>query len=264
MTDKDHRRWLARFAHWLVLATSKTLSKETLESKPALVFVPHPDDETLGCGGTILIKRERGTAVRVIYMTDGSGASNSSMDLVKIRHTEALEACATLDLEAESVEFMDFSDGHLADFEQQAVPQLIEILKRYPGYELYLPAADDGHPDHEATTRFVAAAAAKTGDWEINEYPVWRWNQYPFVMEKGCGLRCKARQVKSFIRYFLFDSTVKVPVKNQLEQKHSALSKHVSQMTKTYDDENFTLKEIGNGEWLSVLLTDYEVFKRQR
>ena len=52
--------------------------------------------------------------------------------------------------------------------------------------------------------------------------------------------------------------------KNQLEQKHSALSKHVSQMTKTYDDENFTLKEIGNGEWLSVLLTDYEVFKRQR
>ncbi len=262
MTDMDHRRWLARFAHWLVLATSKTRSKEAIESKPALVFVPHPDDETLGCGGTILIKRAQKTPVQVIYMTDGGGDPNNTIDLVSIRNAEALEACATLGLDAKSVAFMNFSDGHLADYEKQAVRQLVEILNRYPGYEIYIPAAEDGHPDHEATTRFVTAAAAQTGAWETNEYPVWRWNQYPFVVEEGCGLRCKARQIKSFIRYFLFDSTIKVFVGSELKRKALALSKHRSQMTKEYDDHNATLNEIGSGEWLAALITDYEVFKK--
>jgi LmbE family N-acetylglucosaminyl deacetylase len=125
-----------------------------------------------------------------------------------------------------------------------------------------MPAAEDGHPDHEATTRCVSSAANQTGNWVINEYPVWRWNQYPFVMEKDCGLRCKVRQIKSFIRYFLLDQTVKVSVSTQLERKVLALNMHVSQMTRKYADQNITLKQIGQGEWLAALLTDYEIFKR--
>jgi len=37
----------------------------------ATVFSPHPDDETLGCGGTIIKKKRAGAEVKIFYMTDG-------------------------------------------------------------------------------------------------------------------------------------------------------------------------------------------------
>lgn len=43
-------------------------------SERILVVVAHPDDETLGCGGTIVKAVKNGDAVRVIYLTDGVGS----------------------------------------------------------------------------------------------------------------------------------------------------------------------------------------------
>ena len=43
----------------------------TSQRAPAIVFAPHPDDETLGCGGTILKKRSLGAPVEVVFLTDG-------------------------------------------------------------------------------------------------------------------------------------------------------------------------------------------------
>ena len=47
------------------------LSKSDLAAS-AIVFSPHQDDETLGCGGTIARKKEAGAEVKVVFMTDGS------------------------------------------------------------------------------------------------------------------------------------------------------------------------------------------------
>jgi LmbE family N-acetylglucosaminyl deacetylase len=37
-----------------------------------VVFSPHPDDETLGCGSTIIKKKRLGADVTIVFMTDGS------------------------------------------------------------------------------------------------------------------------------------------------------------------------------------------------
>src|SRR5687768_6580034 len=44
------------------------LGEEEL-GRSAMVFAPHPDDETLGCGGTILQKRRAGASMRIVFMT---------------------------------------------------------------------------------------------------------------------------------------------------------------------------------------------------
>ena len=45
---------------------------ETLcRPRAAMVFAPHPDDETLGCGGTVVKLRRAGVDVHIVFMTDG-------------------------------------------------------------------------------------------------------------------------------------------------------------------------------------------------
>jgi LmbE family N-acetylglucosaminyl deacetylase len=43
-----------------------------------VVLAPHPDDETLGCGGTIRLLRKSGKKVKVIFLTSGDQADPSN------------------------------------------------------------------------------------------------------------------------------------------------------------------------------------------
>jgi GlcNAc-PI de-N-acetylase len=84
----------------------------------AIVFAPHQDDETLGCGGTIICKRLAGVKIKIVYLTDGSGA-NAHLGVVapdelrQIREAEAIVAAQTLGVAAENVVFLNFQDGQL-------------------------------------------------------------------------------------------------------------------------------------------------------
>jgi LmbE family N-acetylglucosaminyl deacetylase len=37
-----------------------------------LVIAPHPDDEVLGCGGSLLLHNDAGRGVHVLYLTQTS------------------------------------------------------------------------------------------------------------------------------------------------------------------------------------------------
>ena len=56
--------------------------------RKVLVFAPHPDDETLGCGGTILRHKSEGETISwllVTSMLEKDGFSNSE---IQIRNNE--------------------------------------------------------------------------------------------------------------------------------------------------------------------------------
>ena len=54
----------------------------------AIVLAPHPDDETLGCGGTIRLLLKSKRPVKVIFLTSGEKADPSNK-LSQIVHDEA-------------------------------------------------------------------------------------------------------------------------------------------------------------------------------
>ncbi|HLL52387.1 MAG TPA: PIG-L family deacetylase, partial [Myxococcaceae bacterium] len=93
----------------------RPLGEEELR-RGAMVFAPHPDDETLGCGGTILRKRRAGAEVRIAFLTDGA-ASHAHLvpreALRALREREALEAAGALGVEASRVCWLGFPDGEL-------------------------------------------------------------------------------------------------------------------------------------------------------
>lgn len=48
--------------------------------KAVTVLAPHPDDESLGCGGALAAAVESGQDVTVVALTDGSGSHPKSKE----------------------------------------------------------------------------------------------------------------------------------------------------------------------------------------
>jgi LmbE family N-acetylglucosaminyl deacetylase len=182
-----HRRLLSHVIFRLAIFAGR---RATTSDKAAIVFAPHQDDETFGCGGLIAQKAALHAPLRVVFLTDG-GATLGDVDadtrerLVSDRRREVLEATATLGLQPDQLEFLDYPDGRLcglSEREQAALQSRIEaILRQFRPEEAFVPHRNDRHPDHEATQRIVSAAVARSGlnvtMFEYAIWLVWWWNR---------------------------------------------------------------------------------------
>jgi len=151
-----------------------------LDECPALVVVaPHPDDETLGCGGMLAHLAARGVPVAVVSVSDGGAAypeisTFDQRELERTRRAELDRAAAILGVKR--VIRLGLPDGRLAEHEDRLAEQLAEVLEAEPsGVWCAATWRGDGHPDHEAVGRAAAAATARTGATLV-EYPVWMWH----------------------------------------------------------------------------------------
>jgi LmbE family N-acetylglucosaminyl deacetylase len=237
----------------------------------AVVFAPHQDDETLGCGGTIILKREAGTPVTLVFMTDGSRSHRQFMkedELRQIRHDEALEAAKTLGLKASDVHFLNYVNGELSGFREAAVREVLAILQRHRPSEVFVPYRNDGPPDHEATYRIVLEATGKAGlPLRLFEYPIWFWNHWPWVSQKLLPNRSTGKAIIRMLRagfglraFEVFRSGVFIA--DILERKRKALGQHQSQMTALIPGSGWpTLSDVSDGEFLNCFFQEYEVFR---
>jgi LmbE family N-acetylglucosaminyl deacetylase len=152
-------------------------------SKPAIIFAPHQDDETFGCGGLIAMKRERAVPVKVVFLTDGAGShkhlSTSECEQLKAkRFTEAHSAGAVLGLRRDDLLFLDLPDGGLRQLSErqreEAIERIMSILKLFQPEEVYVPHRHDRHKDHEASFELVTTALKRSGlTAQILQYPIW-------------------------------------------------------------------------------------------
>ena len=152
----------------------------------ALVFAPHADDETLGCGGFIALKHGLGAAIEVVILTDGSNCfgslpSATANRLIERREKEAERAMNTLGIPKTQLHFLKQPDGQLASLaqrDQTHLTQLIELLERYRPQEILVPHRLDATADHEITFDLVQSALKATSLRPlVLQYSIWRlWN----------------------------------------------------------------------------------------
>ena len=151
-------------------------------SHPVLVLAPHPDDESLGCGGLIADCHARGQSAYVLVLTDGTGSHRKSRDyppalLAALRVEETRAAMAALGLPEDRVAFLGLPDGHapLGGERLRAVARQIADHARERGVGTICTTwPGDPHHDHVAAYRAGAAAAREIGA-RLYCYPVWGW-----------------------------------------------------------------------------------------
>lgn len=153
------------------------MSEQTIQS--ALVLSPHPDDESLGCGGTIKLLTQAGGRVDVVYMTRGEqgGYPGASLDpaasasLAGRRVAEAREACRMLGVSSAS--FLPGRDGHVAS-QPELSGEIARALKAFPYRSVFCPWPHDRHVDHMATYRWLHEALREhTAEIDLWLYEVW-------------------------------------------------------------------------------------------
>jgi len=226
----------ARDLWWSALHRRARDETQNLVFGSCLVLAPHPDDETLGCGGTILRKRAAGSTVSVAIVTDGKHRNRKSrltMDEIgEIRREEALEACRRLGVADDRVFFFDLPNGELAEHEDELRDRLSALLAEIDPDEVFTTPARDGHRDHNALGRVVAEladAGAITG--AVYAYPIEARIRWPWPR----GLRASISGLRTAlvepVSWLLRERPVTVSTDGYLDAKREALAAYRSQLT---------------------------------
>ena len=123
-----------------------------------LVVVAHPDDEVLGCGGTVIRHVTNGDQVRIVYMADGVGSREESTDKQKnIRETQARRACRLLGIEEPY--FFGFPDNAMDTVPFLEIVQKLERkINEICPVTIYTHHGGDLNIDHQLTHRAVLTA----------------------------------------------------------------------------------------------------------
>ncbi len=175
-----------------------------------LVVAPHPDDESIGCGGTIRLHFERGDRVAVVFLTSGElGLKHLPREEAwRVRECEAERASEILGIQALS--FLRGPDWYLSERVEEAGAALVPVLQRESPEMIYLPHPGEWHPDHNACLPIVLAGLARVSIAapRLLTYEIWTplpeydhgENITPVLRHKVRAIRAHRSQVEQ-LRY---------------------------------------------------------------
>lgn len=137
--------------------------------KKILIIAAHPDDETLGCGGTIAYHRNKNHKIKIIFLSDGVTSRNKFKNSeIKKRLDSAKKAC--LELGVKDLEFNSFPDNMFDSIPLIEIVKIIEnvILKFKPNI-IYTHSSYDLNIDHQITNRATMTAARPINNNYLSE-----------------------------------------------------------------------------------------------
>ena len=209
----------------------KMKSVDVREFGPSLIVAPHPDDETLGCGGTVALLRRIGIPVYFLFVSDGTMSHPNSVEypaprLMKVREEEAKQAVLTLGGDMKHIKFLRLKDTQVPNEEDnlfmETVQDIVKLMDKIKPETVFVPWEKDPHRDHQATWKIIAEAMKYVQDKpRFLEYPIWLW-------ELG-----NPEDLELIDRMQKFT----VNIEETLDIKNKALAAHVSQVTPMITDD---------------------------
>jgi LmbE family N-acetylglucosaminyl deacetylase len=136
------------------------------DSLRLLAVLAHPDDESLGLGGTLAHYAAQGADTYLVTATRGergrffdNAARPSDDEVGRVREAELRAAAAELGVR--EVTFLDYRDGDLDRAEPaEAIGRIATHIRRIRPHVVvtFGPEGAYGHPDHIAISQFTCAA----------------------------------------------------------------------------------------------------------
>lgn len=170
-----------------------------------VIFAPHPDDEIIGCGGSILNWIEEGHDVHIIYVTDNRAIISwglkvnevimedaaeflnlSEGEIAKIALKEAEDVAKAFGFLNSNVHLLKIHDRDAKNQIDLAISLSKKILENVD--RIVIPGYKSAHPDHKAT-HVIATRAAKELDLKNAEFYVFYMNLRNVPKEKQTKIK---------------------------------------------------------------------------
>jgi len=224
-----------------VLAAAHSLPfrsvRDVLEDRPFIVVAPHPDDESLACGGLIADACQQGVRGKVVIVSDGAGSHPNSKAyppdrLGSLREEEARQAGAELGLKPEEMLFLGLPDRFVpceGEQAERAIGAIADCVREIGAGSIFVSWRHDPHCDHEASYHIARAVQRRVGKVRLFEYVVWGHTLPP------------STEVDPIPRGF------RISIDHEAqEKKRRAIAAHRSQTTHLIDDDpaGFILTQI--------------------
>ncbi|GGC66640.1 PIG-L deacetylase family protein [Chelatococcus reniformis] len=147
-----------------------------------VVVAPHPDDESIGCGGTLARCTAEGRPVAIIVVSDGSASHPASRShprtrLRRLRETETLAAVEQLGVPPRAVHFLALPDQFVPSAGPEASRAgraVADIADGIGASAICAAWHHDPHRDHQASFAIVELAM-RMRPGRLLAYPVWGW-----------------------------------------------------------------------------------------
>jgi LmbE family N-acetylglucosaminyl deacetylase/SAM-dependent methyltransferase len=161
----------------LLSAPPGALDPAAFRGSAALALAPHPDDEVIGCGGTLLRLAEQGARIHILHATDGSEAASLWHAPDAVRRTVRLEEAQRV-AEAMGAATEYWRESNTAFRETEAlVERLARRLDELRPALVFVPFVTDVHPDHRTLCRLLGRALERVPDAaraaRVLSYQVW-------------------------------------------------------------------------------------------
>jgi len=127
--------------------------------KNILVVASHPDDEVLGCGGTLYNLKKKGAKISALFLSDGESSRKHSKinKLIKDRKKQAVQAGKILGIK--KMIFGNFPDNSMDTIPILKIIQFIEKqIKKIKPDTIFTHFESDLNVDHQITSKSVITA----------------------------------------------------------------------------------------------------------
>lgn len=139
--------------------------------KNILCFSPHPDDEILGCGGSLIKAIAMGCNVYICYLSMGENGSpiDSPRKLTRIRKREVISLINFLKIPEKNIYFLNIPDNEIDQHDLKNFKKIIKIVRTIKPDLVYLPHELEKSLDHSEANKLVVRALDMSGSNNFNE-----------------------------------------------------------------------------------------------
>ena len=138
--------------------------------KKVLIVAAHPDDEVLGCGGTIYKLGSEGHDVSVLFLSDGvaSRIPNKLDKEINRRKKSAIKSCKIL--KVKNCFFENLADNA---FDTESLLNIIKLIEKYidklKPEIIFTHSNSDLNVDHQVTNQSVVTACRPQKNLSVKE-----------------------------------------------------------------------------------------------
>ncbi|MDI6861457.1 MAG: PIG-L family deacetylase [Caldisericia bacterium] len=193
------------------------------EKEKIIIFSPHPDDETISCGGFIQRAIENKSNVYIVLITDGNRRHKKI-----VRYNEFKNATSHFGIKEENLIFLNYPDGKLFKYKNELYEDFYEIIKNYNPDIVFIPIIYDNHKDHKISGEILREVLSNFENIKVYQYLVHHdYFPQPLKYDPNLYILPPLRTLNFHSKWYSFTLTEK-----ELEIKKEAIFMYKSQLIK--------------------------------